>query len=83
MQFSYPKQILQPSIYDLQLTSLPSSSVVGTLVRMESWWSDTVWTLQRQHSLFQTVELIEAAPGTTLDQANEDMTHGLDVQALE
>ena len=37
----------------------------------------------RQHGLLQTVELIKAAPGTALDQTNEDATRGLDVQALE
>ena len=37
----------------------------------------------RQYGLLQTVELIKAAPGTALDQTNEDATHGLDVQALE
>ena len=37
----------------------------------------------RQHGLLQTVELIKAAPGTALDQINEDATHGLDVQTPE
>ena len=37
----------------------------------------------RQHGLLQTVELVKAAPGTALDQTNEDAPHGLDVQALK
>lgn len=31
----------------------------------------------RQHSLFQTVELVEAAPGSYLAQTHEDTAHGL------
>lgn len=31
----------------------------------------------RQHSLLQTVELVEAAPGSHLTQTHEDTTHGL------
>lgn len=31
----------------------------------------------RKHSLFQTVELVKATPGSNLAQAHEDPTHGL------
>jgi hypothetical protein len=31
----------------------------------------------RQHSLLQTIELVEAAPSADLAQANEDSAHGL------
>lgn len=31
----------------------------------------------RQHSLLQTIELIETAPGSHLTQTHEDTTHGL------
>ena len=37
----------------------------------------------REHCLLQSVELIKAAPGATLDQANEYASHGLDVYTLE
>ena len=36
----------------------------------------------RQRLLLQPVELVKAAPGAALDQADEDATHGLDVDAL-
>ena len=36
----------------------------------------------RQHSLLQSVELIEAAPCPTLDDADEDTTHALHINTL-
>ena len=36
----------------------------------------------REHRLLQAVELIKAAPSSTLHQAHEDATHGLHVNAL-
>ena len=36
----------------------------------------------RQHSLLQTVELIEAAPGSHLTQTDKDTSHGLEVKRL-
>lgn len=35
-----------------------------------------------QYCFFQTVELVEAAPGAALDQAGEDASHGANVNAL-
>jgi len=37
----------------------------------------------RQHSLLQTIELVEAAPSADLAQANEDSAHGLKVNEME
>ena len=36
----------------------------------------------RQHSLFQSVELVKAAPGPNLAQTNKDTPHGLEVKCL-
>ena len=34
------------------------------------------------HLLIQTVELVEAPPGPTLDEADKDPAHGLEVELL-
>lgn len=36
----------------------------------------------REHCLLQSVELIEAPPGPTLDDANEDTPHALHIDTL-
>ena len=36
----------------------------------------------REHRLLQPIELIEAAPGSTLHQPNEDTPHGLNINPL-
>lgn len=36
----------------------------------------------RQHPLLQSVELIEASPGTNLTKTNKDTAHGLEVKGL-
>ena len=36
----------------------------------------------REHGLLQSVELIEAAPCSTLDDADEDTTHALHINTL-
>ena len=37
----------------------------------------------REHGLLQSVELIEAAPGPTLDDPNEDPSHALHINTLQ
>ena len=36
----------------------------------------------RQHPLFQSVELVKAAPGPNLTETNKDTPHGLEVKRL-